>query len=528
MTSDNDHIQLLQTELEETNQGVLALHTELEKARAKVAKASRRWTVIFETMTDAVFLLSKEGIVLQHNSAARELLAPGVEDAVDKHWREVLDPQVELEAEEVDSWSTHRELRRKEIRAGDLWYLVSHSIVADQQEEEDRVLVFSDITERQQLFELTQRKNRYKSEFLANVSHEIRNPITGLLGYVQLLNRTILDSQQQEWLESLADCGESLLRLVNDLIDISRIEMGAIAFCNRNFSLSKACRQVLSVMQAKAREKKLELSLSIASEVEDRLNGDADRLKQILTNLVGNAVKFTREGSVQVNVELKSETEERQRLRFEVRDTGPGITAELSARLFQRFSQPDWSFEDRHKGAGLGLSICRELVERQNGEIGVESEFGQGSVFWFILEYPLATGEVEELAPLESPANSSEVRGTVLLAEDNPMVRKVTSIQMENLGYTVHAVEDGAKAWELLHNEHQVDLVVCDCQLPKMSGLELTRKLRAEGSDLPIIAVTGRTDEESRASCLEAGMNDYFHKPLSQEKLYRALRHWIK
>ncbi|MBI5163001.1 MAG: response regulator [Magnetospirillum sp.] len=369
--------------------------------------------------------------------------------------------------------------------------------------------------------------SRAKSEFLAVISHEIRTPMNGILGMVHLLQGTRLDARQQEWVSTIHGSGEALLTILNDILDFSRLEAGRLEVEALSFDLPSALADVMALMTPRAREKGVELAVDIAADVPAALTGDAGRLRQVLLNLVGNAVKFTPRGGVAVSVFLIGQRNGRAMLRFDVRDTGPGIPPEVLGRLFESFSQADSSISRRFGGAGLGLAICKRLVELMDGEIGVESEPGRGSRFWFTLPFLIAD---PALLPATGPAAAVPPCRPleILLAEDNPVNRTVATVLLEQAGHRVTAVTDGALAVRAVA-ERRFDLVLMDVQMPEMDGFEATRHIRGlpdPARHTPVVAMTANVLAGDEERCLAAGMDGYVGKPFRPAELLAGLPRW--
>jgi CheY-like chemotaxis protein len=368
---------------------------------------------------------------------------------------------------------------------------------------------------------------RAKSTFLATMSHEIRTPMTGILGIAGLLVDTPLTDYQRRLLQSLQQSGESLLTIINDVLDFSKIEAGKLTLERAIFDPRLVVEDTLRLLSVTARNKRLTLSGGVAPEVPAHLSGDPGRLRQILLNLVGNAIKFTERGTVTVAVTIEASTDEAVVLRVAVTDTGVGLSAEQQARLFQSFSQADDSTTRRFGGTGLGLAISRQLVEMMGGGIGVTSEPGRGSTFWFTAR--LARTSEAEIAAAGAGAGANDDLEpsrplSVLLAEDTPVNQLVASRILKKLGHHVEIAGNGAEAVAAVARG-RFDVVLMDCQMPEVDGYEATTRIRAaeRTGRLPIVALTASATVEDRERCLAAGMDDFVSKPVKVAELARAL-----
>jgi CheY-like chemotaxis protein/anti-sigma regulatory factor (Ser/Thr protein kinase) len=354
------------------------------------------------------------------------------------------------------------------------------------------------------------------------MSHEIRTPINGILGMTSLLFATTLSAEQRELLETVRQSGDTLLSLIDDVLDISKIEARRVTLRPATFAVSELIESVIAPNRVRAREKGIALEVGVAEDVPMHLTGDAGRIAQILRNLVSNALKFTEQGSVNVRVEREEDN-----IKFSVHDTGLGIPDDLQERIFEPFRQGDDSATRRFGGTGLGLSISRELATLMGGRLWTESAIGHGSTFYCVLPLPAA---VAPDRPAQAAAPFDPLHRRVLLVEDNPVNARVATLMLRKLECPVTLAVSGAIALELLRTSRDdFDVVLMDVQMPDVDGLEATRTIRADEAArglpaLPIIALTANAMKGDAERCLEAGMNGYLAKPVTLERLVGALR----
>ncbi len=375
--------------------------------------------------------------------------------------------------------------------------------------------------------------SKAKGEFLANMSHEIRTPLNGVIGMLELARETNLTSTQREFLEMAHSAANSLLTVINDILDFSKIEAGKLELEQTEFDLSEAVAQAVGITSLIALKKGLSLSSEIAPDVPRFLLGDPIRLKQVLLNLIGNAVKFTHHGQIKVRVRMEGMQDGKALLKFSVTDSGIGIPPEKQKVIFGAFSQADASTTRKFGGTGLGLAICSRVAQFMGGTVWVESETGKGSTFHFTAALETANGPspklTEAVVANHVPERSRKLK--ILLAEDNLINQKLAVCLLEKLGHEVAVAETGLEVLAKLE-EHAFDLVFMDVQMPEMDGFTTTAAVRVqeEGANarIPIIAMTAHAMKGDRERCLEAGMDDYVSKPIHSDAINAAIKRVLK
>ncbi|MCP5157847.1 MAG: PAS domain S-box protein [Gammaproteobacteria bacterium] len=552
--------------------------TESENAESALREAEERFRGAFETAPHGMALISTEGRWLKVNRAVCEIVGYDEEELLVTDFQTITHPD-DLDADlgyvqqllegRIPSYQMEKRYFHKDGRI--VWILLSVSLVRDDAGQPIHfVSQIQDITERKQAALLQRRAeaalieakhaaeqaNQAKSEFLANMSHEIRTPMNAMIGLTQLTLDTDLNPQQTDYLQKILSSSKALLKLLNDILDYSKIEAGRLEMEALDFALDEILCDIVGLFAIKAEAKGIDLIFEVAPQVPMSLNGDPLRLGQVLNNLVGNAMKFTKQGKVQVQVETTQHAFGMPMLRFSIHDTGIGMTEEQIGRLFQAFTQADASTTRNFGGTGLGLTICKQLVELMQGNIGVESVLDRGSTFYFTIPLrpasaPLPSRKEDQLYKARTmvdaknnqvtPFNPCSARrhplfemtrpihgARVLLVEDNAANQLVAQGFLEKMALVVDIVCHGQEAVEKAMTQ-DYDVILMDLQMPEMDGFEATRRIRtaARGYALPIIAMTAAAMPEDQAAVAAAGMNDHITKPIDSEVLAETLLKWV-
>jgi PAS domain S-box-containing protein len=533
----------------------------IERKRAKEAllRSEEKFRAITSSAQDGIILLDCRGCISFWNNAAEHIFAYRSKEVLGQEVYALLAPsryyeawhksinyletteRVLLTGKTIELTACHKSGREFPIELTISYFELQYELFI--------TVIIRDITQRKQVelelnkaLKAAEAADHTKSEFLANMSHEIRTPMTGIISMAELLLDSDLDRQQQEFAQTIFDSGHHLLAVINDILDVAKIESGTLTLTNTNFELNPFLSNLIRLISLDTSKKKLTFRTIVDPEIPSYLNCDPLRLRQILLNLITNAVKYTDHGQVSLHISMEEEKESIALIRFAVTDSGIGISQDNQDKLFQPFFQIDTSITRRHGGSGLGLVICKRLAEAMGGAIKFASTFGQGSTFCLLLPSSRSTSELYDCIKEKEPGTLSDNQlccyGTsltaqahpVLLVDDDPVAGKVVQFQLNKLGCSVQLVISGEDAIDAaLNNDYAV--IFMDCHMPGMDGFQATRSIREAELALerhtPIIAVTARAMEGDREICLNSGMDDYISKPVELPKLMRILDHWI-
>lgn len=526
------------------------------RAMQELQSRSRHLNAILHALPDMIFALDREGRFVDYYAPHQDLLLVPSEQFLGSRVEEILPPHVaEIILRSIERCLAEGEVERFVYdldipRRGTQYYEARMAPYGD-----DRVVVvLRDITERkqaelaiaeanaqleqallraQELAVQAEAASHAKSEFLANMSHEIRTPMNGIIGMAELLMGTPLNEEQRDYLNTLRSSADLLLAILSDILDLAKIEAGKMTLERIPTDISEVTQDIVKLFSVRARQKDLILRAEVAGDIPQAVLADPMRLRQVLANLVNNAIKFTDQGEVVVKLSCLDKETDKAVVRVEVQDTGIGIPPERLDTIFEAFTQADGSTTRRYGGTGLGLAICKQLTALMGGHIGVQSEVGKGSTFW--IELPVSIAQAGALSARETdmPDEETELPAglSVLLVEDNEVNRKVAQRLLERLGCMVDIAHDGCEA---VHKtaDRRYDVVFMDVHMPQMDGYSATRLIRererGSQSHQVIIAMTASAMDGDRELCLQSGMDDYLSKPFREAELRRILARWTR
>ncbi|WP_135078853.1 PAS domain S-box protein [Terasakiella sp. SH-1] len=520
--------------------------TELKKREEALLESQNRFRATIDSALDCIICVDGQGKVVEFNPAAEKCFGYTREEALDQEMASLIIPERLRDAHRKGMAHYHQTGegpvlgKRIEVQAlrknGEEFPIeLAIEMASGNHEEVLFVSYLRDITEQKayenNLKEAKQRAevaNEAKAGFLAMMSHEIRTPLNGVLGVMGLMSETRLDDEQCRYVRTAKESGEALLSIINDVLDFSKMEAGKLQFEESDVELQPLVASITDLLGSQARAKGLAFSATFDPALPWSVLCDGGRLRQILLNLLGNAVKFTEKGGVEITALPIKQDEDSHRLRFEVKDTGIGIPDNLQDQVFGEFSTIDASYARKFGGTGLGLAITRKLVEIMGGDIGFVSQEGKGSTFW--VELDLKTGFIVKDKTVESTIISTKTQRPlrILIAEDHPTNMIITRMLLQKQGHQVVAAADGVEAVQMAQ-EFPLDLILMDGSMPEMDGLEATRRIRqmdGQVKNIPIIALTAHAMKGDREKFLEAGMDDYLQKPIQKEAVLACIAKW--
>ena len=504
-----------------------------QKTEEKLIENEQRLSALVDATFEGI-LLHRNGHIVEVNRGIAEMTGYTLEELIDSQVSELIAPTSREEVQRyLQAPNTNRleaEVRRKE---GSIFPVEIHAGFVPYRGEQVAYVVMRDVTYYKELVKtqsMARQKaedaDKSKTEFLAAVSHELRTPLNAVMGFTQLLQETSLTEEQKDYLAMTYQSSKQLLNLINDLLDLSRIESGHFELQVIEFNLLEELNSIMELLSLKLVESGNMIRLEFADNLPKVIQGDPMRLRQVILNLLGNANKFTENGSIEFSVYRNEDN-----LKFAVKDSGKGIPADKLEFVFGKFNQLDSSISRRHGGAGLGLAICKKLVEIMGGEIGVTSEVDKGTTFWFSLPYRGIGSDVGSNSAGDEGQNSSVAaesanKKNILLVEDDKTNQVIAIAMLNKLGHHITTAENGQQAMELCRQPNDFDIILMDIQMPVMDGITATQKLREQGVDIPIIAMTANAMTGDRETYMQAGMNDYISKPIYKEILYDLLNRY--
>jgi PAS domain S-box-containing protein len=531
----------------------MGLYVSVMHAARDLTRSAARTAAMMDTALDCIIVMDHDGRIVEFNPAAERTFGYARADVVGRPLADAIVPPSRRAAHVAglrhylatgESRFLGQRIEVVAMRAGGEEFPVELAITPIVNDGHPIFTAYlRDITERRRAEDELRRSkesaeagSRAKSEFLATMSHEIRTPMNGVLGFAELLADTSLDAEQRHHLDTIRESGEALLKIINDILDFSKMEAGSMRLESTPLDFSATAGEVTRLLGAQANAKHVELLIDDRADAPLWLVGDPGRVRQVLVNLVGNAIKFTERGSVRITVQRVQDHSGPGSVRCAISDTGVGIPADKLPVLFQKFSQADGSSTRRYGGTGLGLAISKQLVQLMGGDIGVESEHGRGSTFWFTLPLPTAEQMDESVGRSTTATETTELApqaasacGLALVAEDGRTNQMVASLMLRRLGWSADIVSTGGDA-VAMYRKKAYDIVFMDCHMPEMDGFEATEEIRRieadSGHRVPIVATTASVLPEERARCLRSGMDDFVAKPIQLRDMRRVIGVW--
>jgi PAS domain S-box-containing protein len=511
------------------------LTEKIRSSERQIQIQERVYNNLFEAISqsNAIIEFSIDGTILNLNERFAEMMGYSVQELIgQKHTillTESLNENNDFVWEKLVAGQPYSgKFRRRQKDGKTIWIQASYSPVIDLKGEVTKITNISiDITNDILAINSLEALSNQKDNFIANISHELRSPIHAILGFTELLIEEEANGQKKKQLQSVKTAGDTLLYLVNGILDLSKIEAGLFQFDLRDFNLHDTIENVFSILNGKARHKKLSFSYEVSPDVPAILTGDPHRLEQVLINLLDNALKFTSEGEVTLQVSAKKKNPGSAELTFVVSDTGIGIPEEKLESVFGRFTQAEENTTRKYGGTGLGLNICKLLVEKQGGTIFVNSKFGEYTRFTFQLTYDIPENQEQQEA-VTSTKDYSSLSGKILMCEDNEANRILAQHLFAATNVELDLAENGKIGVEMLRQK-KYDVVLMDIQMPEMDGYQATACIREElKSETPIVALTAHSIANEREKCIAAGMNDYLSKPFKKSELFDLIGQWLK
>lgn len=522
------------------------IQLDIEKSEVKRKEYQQRLQSILDNSTSLVYMKDRQGKYLFINKKFESVMQIRLESLRGKTDFELHDRESARRYSAVDEWVfiNKKPKEFQEVIAqpdGNHHYLIVKFPLYNIDHEVESVCgIATDITTRVQyegeLIEarkIAEQAEKFQEQFLANMSHDIRTPLNGIVGMTNLLSGTNLSSEQEEFIQAIKQSSDTLMVLVNDILDLSKIKAGKLDIECISFNIRELIDRSVFTLKQKAKEKGLQFMTSVEQDIPDQLKGDPHRLSQILMNLIGNSIKFTDKGEINLSVKPDKNGSGKLWIYFSVKDTGMGISEDKLDKVFDSFTQSGSDISRRYGGTGLGLAIVKQLVLLQGGEIGVESQPGTGSNFHFILPYDIpdrgSSKPVEQKSKINQINDGKLSQYRLLVAEDDLVNRRVIEITLKRAGVRTDIVENGEELIKLLQSDGKYDLILSDIHMPEMDGYQAARYIRQVLKlDIPILAMTATVLKEEKNLCLEAGMNDYISKPFSIDELMEKISFYVK